>query len=152
METVKTMDDAILELMEKLKEKKAEFEKVQSNATKSWVTNCSYSFKPDGTDKKNLAVMNEQEVVALLADVLMRIRFLTESTFALGLKIDTHPKFQGYTYEQWLTDCQKRIAVIGFNSKKKEIEEMEAALNSLVSPELQRKIALEELTKKISSM
>lgn len=96
--------------------------------------------------------MNEQEVVALLADVLVRLRSVTEAAIAIGVKIDAHPKFQGYTYEQWLTDCQKRISVIGFNSKKKEIEEMEAALNSLVSPELQRKIALEELTKKISSM
>lgn len=151
METVKTMDDIILELMEKLKEKKKEFEKVQSNATKSWVTNCSYSFKPDGTDKKNLVVMNQQEVVALLADVLVKVKSTIDASNDLGLTV-TLPVIQGYTYEQWLTDCQKRIAVIGFNSKKKEIEDMESALNSLVSPELQRKIALEELTKKISSM
>lgn len=151
METVKTMDDTILELMEKLKEKKAEFETIQSNAIKSWVTNCSYSFKSDGTDKKNLAVMNQQEVVALLADVLVKVKSTIDASNDLGLTV-TRPVIQGYTYEQWLTDCQKRIAVIGFNSKKKEIEEMETALNSLVSPELQRKIALEELTKKISSM
>ena len=151
METVNnSMDQTVIDLMSKLKEKKNAFEKVQSNATKSWVTNCSYSFKPDGTDKKNLAVLNEQEVVQLAADVMSKTSYLTIAAYELG--VDIPEKIQGYTRDQWITDCKKRIAVIGFNSKKKEIEEMEAALNSLVSPELQRKIALEELTKKIGNL
>lgn len=150
METVKTMDDTILELMEKLKEKKKEFEKVQSNATKSWVTNCSYSFKPDGTDKKNLVVMNELEVIQLAADIMKTSGYLAMAAYELN--VDTPEKIQGYTRDQWITDCKKRIAVIGFNSKKKELEEMEQMLNNLVSPDLQRKIALEELTKKIGKL
>ena len=151
MESVNNaMDQTIIDLMEKLKEKKNAFEKVQSNATKSWVTNCSYSFKPDGTDKKNLAVLNEQEVVQLAADVLAKEASMTMAAKTLGVL--QPEKIQGYTVDQWLDDCRKRIAVIGFNSKKKEIEEMESALNSLVSPELQRKIALEELTKKIGNL
>ena len=148
METVKTMDDTILELMEKLKEKKKEFEKVQSNATKSWVTNCSYSF--NGNDKKNLAVMNELEVIQLAADVMKTSGYLAMAAYELN--VDTPEKIQGYTRDQWITDCKKRIAVIGFNSKKKELEEMEQMLNNLVSPELQRKMALEELTKKIGKL
>ena len=151
METMNnSMDQTVIDLMGKLKEKKNAFEKVQSNATKSWVTNCSYSLKPDGTDKKNLAVLNEQEVVQLAADVLAKESALSMAAKTLGVL--QPEKIQGYTVDQWLEDCRKRIAVIGFNSKKKEIEEMEKALNSLVSPELQRKIALEELSKKISSM
>lgn len=150
-----SIDSEIMDLLTLVEQRKADLDVLESMTKVGWKTNCSISLKPDGTDKKNLAVLKKDEVVDVLAYVLLQRDYIIKATNVLYINVSTFSeesiKIQGYTVDQWTTDCHKRIAVLSYNGKKAEYDALEASLNALVSPEIRRKIELEKIKKQLGS-
>jgi hypothetical protein len=146
-----SIDNTVMSLMETLKQKREEFEILTEKTKTSWITNCVYSFRQDGTDQKNLQVMNESGVIELLGDVVMKEQAIRQARNLMSLSTKDI-KIRGYTVEQWTADCQKRLATLSFNEKKKALDDLQTTLNSLISPELQREMMLREVAAKINSL
>lgn len=150
-----SIDSEIMDLLTLVEQRKFELDKLTALTKDGWQTNCSVSMKPDGTDKKNLAVLKKDEVVDVLAYILCQRDYITKANSILfGYDSDntaatnTTP-IQGYSVYQWGHDCRKRMAVLEYNSKKAEYESLEKSLNALVSPEIRRKIELEKIKKQL---
>lgn len=142
---MKNSDDKIKELIKTVEARREALKEMDKVTKEPWKTNCSYSVRSDVTDKKNVATMNEEMVIYMVSNLIARNRDSVAAMELLGLE----PKFviQGYSYQDWVSDAKKRLAVINMNSKKKEFDILEEKLNSLVSPELRRAIELENIEK-----
>lgn len=151
MSVTNTTDDRIAKLLSAVKTRQDELKQMEALTKSSWKTNLSYSFGTSKTDAKNLAVMQEDDLVNLIADACLRSAAQNDACADLGIqgRVST---VNGYVYADWLQDAKKRLALININTKKKQLEALEDQLNSLVSPELRREMELAAIEATLNSM
>lgn len=150
-----TIDDTIKNLLKIVSGKKDELKKIVSLTKSSWKTNCSYVLPVDNrVEIKNIATMSELNVIDMVTDIIHRTANRQSAILELGLSSDYEylNNIQGYSKDDWIADAKKRIAVLNFNNKKKELDDLEVKLNSLISPEERRQIELEEIALKIKNL
>lgn len=142
-----TKNDEIIEgLFKKVQEKKAEIAKAEKP---QWQTNCAFVYDNSST------VMNIQVIsnIDVLVDMLSYILIKSESHKQVVKRLDLQEreyKYMGFTVDEWESDIKTRINKIQITSKKKELDELEKKLNSLVSPEKRTEMELAEIAKKLS--
>jgi len=139
-------DQKIHDLLKLAEKKRAEIKKIEKP---TWLTNCSFSFNPElSSTRVNLHTIQQvAQIVEMWAFLLMRADYFEKAAGELNVKKSDYV-WQGYPIDQWKTDLQLRIDVIGVSKKKKQLELIEAELGTLLSPEekeRQRLIVLEEL-------
>lgn len=144
-------DDRIAKLLSAVKARQNELKQMEALTKASWKTNLSYSFGLNKTDTKNLAVLQEDDVINLVVDARTRTVAQTEASSELGIQ-GRVATVNGYSYADWLQDAKKRLALININTKKKQLETLEEQLNSLVSPELRREMELAAIEETLNSM
>lgn len=132
-------DKAVTALFDLLQKKKDEIAKTEKP---NWNTNCSCP-TPDGT--KNIQTITD---VSVLVDALANINMRAEAhkTAAKTLGVESTFKHSGFTVEDWTADFQTRINKILVTNKKKELAEIEARLDKLVSKEKREEMELLALT------
>lgn len=136
-------DDKVLKLIQVINEKKSEIGKINSYSYKTNFT------LPTPEGNKNLhTIGNISELYkwwAFLTPIYEAYKVLIKGDKSLGAEF----KWGGYSYEDWASDIKGRIDKLSIENKKKELEQLEARLNKIVSPELRAKMELEAIEKEL---
>jgi transposase len=62
------------------------------------------------------------------------------------LGVDYNFTWLGFTLDEWKNDFQTRVNQISIQEKRKELAEIEARLNAIISPELKAQMELEAIS------
>jgi hypothetical protein len=136
-------DKIIQQLFEVVQQKKAEIAKAEKP---NWLTNCAFRFNLESSSSINLQVCSEIEtLINILGFLCEKKRGHDEAISLLGLSSTF--KWLNFTFDEWCSDIKTRIDKINISTKRKELEILESRLDNLVSPELKRKLELEEIQK-----
>lgn len=141
------VDNKIIELLNIVTKQKQDVEELEKETKQSWKTNCSFPPVFGGTQPINIQVQTELAIIQLAADLLVQIDYLKKAADLLGANFDG--KWGGFSFEDWITDFKKRIAVINIKVKKKHLDELEERLNAIVSPEQRRALEIAEIAKSL---
>lgn len=122
-------DKVILDLKEKIKEKKANLAKVEKFNP---VTNCNLEI--DGA-RYNIHVCNKQNLLLLIAK-LSNLKnglasVLPEETLTIGT----------FTVDEWIKDLSDKFANLNVSLEEKRLKELETKLHNLLS--IDKKVELE---------
>lgn len=143
----KKTDQKTLELIREVKRRKEEISKAERPV---WITNCSFSYSGGRhNDAINIHVeANVQNLVLIAAFLRDRERSYNEAAVELGAEA---PPFTwgGFKVADWLEDLKARLNKIQIASKKKKLEELEARLNAIISPELRAQLELEAISSEL---
>ncbi|NCQ51556.1 hypothetical protein GW796_06625 [archaeon] len=142
------IDQKINEIFDVVSQQKAGVEVAEKESKQSWKTNCSIVL-PLGRDKSplNLQTANEVKVKTIVMGLLKHRDYSAEAEQVLGLA--PSKEYSGFSYDDWIADCKKRIALIGLRTKKDKLAMLELRLNDIVSPEQKRQMELEAITKSL---
>jgi len=132
-------DKQIEEIIKKIEAKKVEIEKDRKIVGESWKT--STRFMINGKEM-NLKVAKIDDVKMLTLH-LMRLQQEEEGVSAL-LEIESNKKVNGYTFENWISDCKKRVKTIQLDEKVKYLEEKTKVIESYYSEDKRRQKLLEK--------
>lgn len=140
----KNTDEAVLLLLQKVEQKKAEIKQAQKKP--NWLTNLTIGYNPETTaDRVNImTVRDAQKIIDLYAFLSTKEEAVESAAAELGLEADG--TYMGYSYADWKTDLKARAAQLGVEKKKRELDTLDKRVNSLVSPEQRREMELAALT------
>lgn len=148
----KEEDKVIDDLLAKVASKRQEVSALEETIRKSWETNCSYqplvSKFSSSIPSINIQTADEATLKLILGDILHRVNLDKEAGTLLNLN-EQDVVIHGFTSDQWIGDLKKRIAKIKVEGEKKLLQNIEARLNSLISPERRRQLELEAITKEL---
>lgn len=139
-------DELIKKLIETAEKKEKEIGRIQSYENK---TNLSFPYdESSNRERKNLNVVNEpKELVSALAFLISRKGDYENAAKELSAPVEF--SWGGFSYEDWLHDIKNRVDVIALREKKKELKEIRAQLDELMSPDMKRNLKLEEIKQKL---
>ena len=136
-------DDKVQKLIAEVQKRKGEIGKIESQTFK---TNCQYQGWSDKVI--NLQVVSDvNQLIHILADLNMR-----KDSWATVCRLgswNNEFQWQGYSFTDWSNDIRNRINKLSLNTKRKELDALEARLDKLVSPELKAKMELELIEKEL---
>ena len=138
------IDATIRELFKKLEERKAKVAEVRKATQKGWVTNGTWKV-PFTATVINIQTLPEDQLYLVAGEIVK-----SAESIRLGAAIlngEYNKKVQGYQIEEWEADLRKRKAMIEIRSEEAKLAELEARLNSVLSPDDRRRIEVELLTK-----
>lgn len=142
--TTKNTDQIVIDLLNKVKEKRKSLEKKQKA---KWITSCTIGYNPNSvTDRINIQTVSD---INILVDICA---FLQNKEQAFNraretLQVDVEFSYMGYSVQDWITDLKTRIDFISINTEKKELAALEARIDKLVTNDQRREIELEEILK-----
>lgn len=140
-------DQAVQDLFAIVQKKKGEIAKAEKP---NWETNCTFRQDLHSSDSQNIQTITKTgDLVAILAFLLEKEAAYEKANEQLGTKVKFD--WQGFTVDQWRSDLKTRIDKIDITRKRKELEVLENRLNALVSPEMRRKLELDEITALLKS-
>lgn len=131
------IDQVVQDLFKKLEERKAKVAELKQAGAKNWRTNCSF-VQIGATAPTNVQTATDLVIETLATNLEMITSFRSAAAIALGRPASD--KIQGYTYDDWLHDFKKRLAMIEVRVEETKLAELEARLNSVLSPEERRRI------------
>jgi hypothetical protein len=145
---VDKIDDQINKLFEVVRKQREEVEAAEKETKQSWKTKCSLVV-PYSRDEVivNLQTAKEEKVKTIVMGLLKHRDYALEAEQLLGLPQTN--QYDGFSYEDWISDCKKRIAMLGIKAKKELLALTEQRLNAIVSPEQKRAMELAEITKSL---
>ena len=137
--TKKTGDELVQELFDKVQSKKAAL--AQANKP-CWNTSGSFGYSPSNPSGDiNIKTLNDKrKIVDMLAFLMDRARAHSEAASALG--VTAAFSWQGFTLNEWKSDFQTRVDQLMYTEKKKELDQLEARLDAILSPEMKRTMEL----------
>lgn len=138
------IDQKINELFEVVRKQKAEVDAAEKETKQSWKTNCSVVI-PFGRDESpvNIQTASQEKIKNLVMGLLKHKEYAIEAELVLGL--DSESQYNGFSYDDWISDCKKRIAVLNIRTKKEKLNTLEKRLNDIVSPEQKRQMELDAI-------
>lgn len=140
--TKKTTDQLVKELFDQVQEKKLAIEKAEKPC---WQTSCTFAYSADSAhDRKDIRVMNDvRKIVDMLAFLIDRKEKSEKAAQELG--VEHKFTWLGFSLDEWKSDFQTRVNQISIQERRKELAEIEARLNAIISPELKAQMELEAL-------
>lgn len=143
-----TTDQRVLDLIKDVQRRKAEISKAERG---KWLTNLCFSYNEDNkSGAVNVQVVsNVKDLITMAAFLMERERSYNDAAAVLG--IDDPAPFTWCTFpvKDWLEDFRTRVGKIQIASKKRKLGELEARLNSIVSPELRAQMELEAIASEL---
>lgn len=141
-------DELVLQLLAKVKEKKA---KIAAVDRPQWVTSCTVGYNPDVvTDRINIQTVTDvNKLVDLFGFILAKEEQSHKARKALGIWDTLAFKWMGFTVAQWEHDFRSRIAKIQINAEKAELDALEKRIDSLITVEQRRELELQALAKEL---
>jgi hypothetical protein len=85
-----------------------------------------------------------RKIVDMYACLIDRKEKSEKSAQELG--VDYKFSWFGFTIDEWKSDFQTRVDQISIQEKRKELAEIEARLNAIISPELKAQMELEAIS------
>jgi hypothetical protein len=140
------IDTKISELFTVVEKQKEEVAKAKKAISRGWNTTCS--FKSSGS-AVSIQTSSEEVVVKCLGELIGFRNNFEEAMKLLGVQKEF--KHDGFTFNEWLEDFQKRISTINIKSKEEKLKTLESRLTSIVSPEQKRQMELDSIMKEINS-
>ena len=138
-------DQAVLDLLKKVAAKKEEIKKAKTRP--SWKTNCVFTSEPGVTSPFtvcNIQVVREvRKLIEIRAILNTKESALKQAAEDLGVEFDG--TWQGFAIEDWKEDITTRVEQLQLDKNEKELEELDARVNKLVSPEQRREMELKAL-------
>ena len=136
------IDKQILDLIKSVKTQKAE---IQALEKPNYKTHCSWSYTEGSNNVLNLHTLQLRDVLNIASFLITQNKDYSEACKLH--KVENPPCFtwQGFSFEDWQHDIGIRIQKIQIQSKKNKLEILENRLNSIVSPEIKRKLELESI-------
>jgi hypothetical protein len=143
---MKSNDDKVMALFDKLNAKKKEISQAEKPV---WNTTCTIGYNPESVgDRVNLqTVTNLAKLVEMYSFLTNKERDWAESAKELGVEVPF--SWMGYSKEQWQSDIKTRVNQIELSKKRKEFATMETKLNSLISDDKRKELELAELEKQL---
>ena len=140
--TKKTTDQLVKELFDQVQEKKLAIEKAEKPCQQ---TSCTFAYSADSAhDRKDIRVMNDvRKIVDMLAFLIDRKEKSEKAAQELG--VEHKFTWLGFSLDEWKSDFQTRVNQISIQERRKELAEIEARLNAIISPELKAQMELEAL-------
>jgi hypothetical protein len=139
-----TTDDKVKQMFDLVQEKKLAIEKAERPC---WKTSGNFGFSANsGHDRTQIATITDVRKIVEMYAFLIERKDKSE-TAASQLGVNYNFTWLGFTVEEWKEDFQTRVNQISIQEKRKELAEVEARLNALVSPELKAQMELEAITK-----
>lgn len=139
----KTTDELVKQLFDQVQEKKLVIEKAERPC---WQTNGNFGYSANSAhDRTNVQTLTDtRKIVDMLAFLIDRKEKSEKAAEELGVKYNF--TWLGFTVDEWKSDFQTRVNQISLQEKRKELAEIEARLNAIISPELKAQMELEALT------
>lgn len=148
----KSEDQIVLDLIKEVKRRKEEIAAIDKPSFK---TNCSFTFdEKDNGKQSNIKVPQlwpVKDLIGLIAFLIARCAHYLEAAQELGVENPPQFTWQGFTLPEWKHDVKALIDKQLIASKKASLEDKEARLNRLVSPEQRRKLELEAIQAEMSA-
>lgn len=139
---------ALFKVVQKQQEEVAAAEKASKQ---SWKTNCTIHFGLvagwANPQPINIQTAN-QDVIRYIVTQLLQIREYSDRANEI-LGLEKSGKYDGFEIEDWLTDCKKRITVLGLQAKKSNLASLEKRLDAIVSPEQRRAMELKAIAESL---
>lgn len=145
------MDTKVQSLLELVAKKKESIKKLEKP---SYITNLTFSFTEGTQDRINLNVnLDVSQYVKILSFLRRKYDdFISEIKL---LKIDEKEQvkikflWQGYSFSDWESDLIIKINMSFISQEKAKLKKLEETLDSLISPELKRQLALDEIERQL---
>lgn len=139
-----TVDEEVKELFDIVQARKLEIEKLEKPC---WNTSTEFGFSANSLhDRVNVATVTDtRKIVDMLSFLLDRKDKTERAANELGVEYEF--KWLGFTLDEWKEDFKTRVGQIKIKEKQKELQELEAQLDTIISPELKRQMKLEEIKK-----
>ena len=153
--TTATTDEAVMELLIKVQRQKVEIK--TGKKTPHWRTNCTIGFDPskklsaasgEAHDMINIRVARESKLIEIWAFLLQRENYQSKAANDLSLPDDK--MYMGYLFSGWKEDLKFRAEQLSVERKQKEVAELDARVNKLVTPEQRRVMEIEAIQKMLS--
>jgi hypothetical protein len=138
-----TTDEKIKLLFEEIQNKKLA---IQQAERPSWNTSCSFGFSASSAhDRINIQLINDiRKLVEIYAFLIDRKEKCEIAAKELG--VDYKFTWLGFSVDEWKSDIQTRANQLMIQEKRKELNEIENRLNSIISPELRAKMELDAIS------
>jgi hypothetical protein len=95
-------------------------------------------------------IKDERKLVEIAAFLREREANFAPAAKELGCNVNF--TWFGFTRENWMADLQTRVNIIQIAQKRKELRDLEELVNTLVSPELMRKMKMAEAAEKLAKL
>lgn len=141
--TTATTDEKVKELFNLVQEKKLAIEKAERPC---WQTSGTFGYSANSAhDRTNIQTLTDtRKLVDMLAFLIERKEKTEKAAEELGVKYSF--TWLGFTVDEWKSDFQTRVNQISIQEKRKELAEIEARLNAIISPELRAQMELDALS------
>lgn len=139
-------DQLVLNLIAEVNRRKAEIAKATGRP--NYQTNMTFSYSEGriGGDSINLNAQSELKALINIAAFLQNQEIgYTNAATMLGVEKVPIYKHGGYTASEWFNDIKMRVTKIQLNEKQAALTALEARLERIISPELRRKMELEQI-------
>jgi hypothetical protein len=134
-------DKQVQALFDIVQKKKSDIAKAERP---SWETTCTFHKDPGSSASQNIQTITKlDELVSIMAFLMEKEFFFESANKELGTKVKFN--WQGYTIDQWRSDIKTRINKVEITKKKKELEDLESRLNTIISPEVRRKMEIDAI-------
>jgi hypothetical protein len=142
--TTNVTDQKVKELFDLVQSKKLAIEKAERPC---WKTSGNFGYSANSAhDRTQVATITDVRKIVEMYAFLMERKDKSESA-AKELGVDYKFTWLGFTVEEWKEDFQTRVNQISIQEKRKELAEIEARLNAIISPELKAQMELEAISK-----
>jgi len=137
---MKNTDVKVKALFDLVQSKKLAIEKAEKPC---WETSCNFGYSANSAHDRNdlRTITDVRKIVDMYAFLLDRKEKSTKSAEELGVEYNF--SWLGFKVEEWKSDFQTRVNQISLQDKRKELAEIEARLNAIISPELKAQMELE---------
>lgn len=141
----KTKDQIVSELQEELKAMKANIARVERP---TWKTSCAYRDTPTAAVQNLQVIADRNVLVTILANLF--IKEMAHNNAAEELDIEDYTfMHEGYSYDDWASDIQLRLAKINIAKEKVKLEKLLGRLEALESKELREMRELEDIMREM---
>ena len=138
-----SVDQAVLDLLVKVDQKKKEIAKAKTRP--SWKTSCTFGRDPaSAADRTNIQTVREsRKLVEIYAFLTSQESELHKAAKELNVEFDG--TWQNYSINDWKDDLKTRAGQLSIESKQKELDALDERVNRLVSPDQRRAMELKAL-------
>jgi hypothetical protein len=136
-------DQAVLDLLKKVAAKREEIKKAKTRP--SWKTNCTFMKDPSTPQSvTNIQTVRDiRKLIEIQAFLMNQETTMNQAASELGVEFDGN--WQGFSMDDWKEDLKTRAEQLQIDKNEKELEELDARVNKLVSPEQRREMELKTL-------
>ncbi len=140
------IDNEINQLFAVLEQQRVAVQKAEKEIKRSWLTTCHY----ETILGKSIALQvlkTEDDVIKVMSDLVYQHTNIQTAATELG--IEKKILINGFSYEDWKHDLQKRLAQLQIQGQKDKLSKLEKRLEGVESPEQKRQKEINALKKEL---